>query len=69
MPLIVLKKESPTRGVSGEIEKMSKDLGVKILVGAGYDVDQIAKNVKDKYGMDKLKELVKLNFKNTEKIQ
>lgn len=52
-----------------EIEKMSKDLSMKILLGAGYDVDEIAKNIKDKYGMDKLKELVKLNFKNTEKIQ
>lgn len=52
-----------------EIEKMSKELDVKLLLGAGYDVDEIAKSIKDKYGMDKLKELVKLNFKNTEKIQ
>ena len=52
-----------------EIEKMSKELGIKILLGAGYDVDEIAKQLKDKYGIDKLKDLVKLNFKNTEKIQ
>ena len=52
-----------------EIEKMSKELDTKILLGAGYDVDEVAKKLKDKYGMDKLKELVKLNFKNTEKIQ
>ena len=48
---------------------MSEELGVKVLLSAGYDVDELAKNLKDKYGMDKLKELVKLNFKNTEKIQ
>lgn len=52
-----------------EIEKMSKKLGTKILLGASNEVDDIAKELKDKYGMDKLQELVKLNFKNTEKIQ
>ena len=52
-----------------EIEKMGKELGIKLLLGAGYDVDEIAKNIKDKYGMEKLHDLVKLNFKNTEKIQ
>lgn len=52
-----------------QIEEMSKELGVKILLGAGCDVDEIAKKLKEKYGMEKLKELVKLNFKNTEKIQ
>ena len=52
-----------------EIDKMSKELGTKLLLGAGYDVDEIAKNIKDKHGMEKLEELVKLNFKNTEKIK
>jgi len=52
-----------------EIEKMGKKLGTKIPLGAGYDVDEVAKNLKEKYGMNKLEELVKLNFKNTEKIQ
>ena len=52
-----------------QIDEMSKELGIKILLSAGRDVDELAKNIKDKYGMDKLKELVKLNFKNTEKIQ
>ena len=52
-----------------QINEMSKELNTQILLGAGYDVDEIAKKLKDKYGMDKLKELVKLNFKNTEKIQ
>lgn len=52
-----------------EIEKMSKKLDINILLGAGNDVDNIAKEIKEKYGMEKLKELAKLNFKNTEKIQ
>ena len=52
-----------------EIDKMSQNLGIKIPLGAGNDVDNIAKQIKDKYGIDKLKELAKLNFKNTEKIQ
>lgn len=52
-----------------EIAKMSNELGTKILLGAGRDVDEIAKNIKDKHGIDKLRNLVKLNFKNTQKIQ
>ena len=52
-----------------EIDKMSQNLGIKIPLGAGNDVDNIAKQIKDKYSMDKLNELAKLNFKNTEKIQ
>lgn len=52
-----------------EIEKMGKKYGEKILLGAGNDVDELAKKLKDKYGTNELKNLVKLNFKNTEKIQ
>ena len=52
-----------------EIEKMGKKYGEKILLGAGNDVDELAKKLKDKYGNNELKKMVKLNFKNTEKIQ
>ena len=52
-----------------EIDKMGKRYGEKILLGAGNDVDELAKNLKNKYGTNELKNLVKLNFKNTEKIQ
>ena len=52
-----------------EIEKMGKKYGDKILLGAGNDVDELAKKLKDKYGLDEFKKMVKLNFKNTEKIQ
>lgn len=52
-----------------EIEKMGKKYKAKILLGAGTDVDELAKELKNKYGIDELKKMVKLNFKNTEKIQ
>ena len=52
-----------------EIEKMGKKYETKILLGAGNDVDELAKKLKDKYGTNELKKMVKLNFKNTEKIQ
>lgn len=52
-----------------EIDKMGKRYGEKILLGAGNDVDELAKKLKNKYGTCELKNLVKLNFKNTEKIQ
>lgn len=52
-----------------EIDKMGKRYGEKILLGAGNDVDELAKKLKNKYGTNELKNLVKLNFKNTEKIQ
>ena len=36
--------------------------------GAGDGVDEFGKKVIKKYGTDKLNEIAKLNFKNTEKI-
>ncbi len=52
-----------------EIKKMTKKLGIKVLLGASSDVDEVAKKVKDKFGEEKLNEYVKLNFSNTKKIQ
>ena len=51
-----------------EIDKMSKDIGMDITKGASDLVDSFGKEVVKKYGTDKLKEIAKLNFKNTEKI-
>ena len=36
--------------------------------GAGDLVDEYGKKIVNEYGFDKLKEIAKLNFKNTEKI-
>ena len=52
-----------------EIAKLSNELGIMLPLGAGPIVDETAKKIKDKYGIDKLSEISKLNFKNTEKIQ
>ncbi len=52
-----------------EIKKLSNELGMFIPLGAGPIVDETAKKIKDKYGINKLREIAKLNFKNTEKIQ
>lgn len=51
-----------------EIDKMSKDLDMIIPKGAGVLVDEFGKKVIEKYGKDKLEDIAKMNFKNTEKI-
>lgn len=52
-----------------EISKMSKELGMLIPKGASDKVDEVAIKVANKYGFDKLNDVVKLNFKNTDKIK
>ena len=51
------------------MKKLSNELGIFIPLGAGPIVDDTAKKIKDKFGINKLKDIAKLNFKNTEKIQ
>ena len=51
-----------------EIDKMSKDLDMIIPKGAGVLVDEFGKKVVEKYGKNKLEDIAKMNFKNTEKI-
>lgn len=51
-----------------EFSKISKDLGMLIPKGAGDKVDEVGVKVIEKFGFDKLKEVAKLNFKNTDKI-
>lgn len=51
-----------------EMEKMSEELGAFIPKGASSIVDEFGKNIVTKFGNDKLREIAKLNFKNTEKI-
>ncbi len=51
-----------------EIDKISKEIGLLVPKGAGDGVDDFGKEVIKKYGTDKLNEIAKLNFKNTEKI-
>lgn len=51
-----------------EMDKMSRSLGIDIPKGASGLVDNVAAEIVSKYGFEKLKEIAKMNFKNTEKI-
>ena len=52
-----------------EFDKLSSDLGIPLLKGASDKVDELGLILVKKYGFEKLKEIAKLNFKNTEKIK
>jgi len=52
-----------------EMDKLSKELKITIPKGASDLVDNTAKEIVDKYGMNKLKEITKYNFKNTSKVK
>ncbi len=51
-----------------EFDKISDTLHIPLPKGAGKDVDIVGKEIVQKFGKEKLKEIAKLNFKNTERI-
>ena len=51
-----------------EFDKICDEIHIPLPKGAGHDVDEIGKEVVEKYGKEKLKEIAKYNFKNTERI-
>lgn len=51
-----------------EFDKLCDSIHIPLPKGAGKDVDSIGEEVVEKYGEDKLKDIAKLNFKNTERI-
>ncbi len=51
-----------------EMDKISKDIGMQLPKGASDSVDSFGIEVVKKFGKDKLKDIAKLNFKNTERI-
>ena len=51
-----------------EYNKLNKELGIILPKGAGLEVDKTGKLIVEKYGKNKLEEIAKLNFKNTERI-
>ena len=51
-----------------EMDKLSKSVGINLPKGANPKVDIIGKEIVSKFGKDRLKEIAKLNFKNTERI-
>lgn len=52
-----------------EFNKISTKYNIKIPKGAGPLVDEIAQKIYNQYGYDELSNLVKLNFKNINKIK
>ena len=51
-----------------EMDKISKDVMMELAKGASDLVDKVGIEIVKKYGKDKLNEIAKMNFKNTEKI-
>ena len=51
------------------MNEISDEIHIPILKGAGEDVDKLAAEIVQKYGEEKLNEIAKLNFKNTEKLK
>ena len=51
-----------------EFNKLSKNIGFELPKGASTAVDLAGTKIIEKFGKDKLKEIAKLNFKNTDKI-
>ena len=51
-----------------EFDKICDSIHIPLPKGAGKDVDSVGEEIVDKYGEDKLKEIAKYNFKNTDRI-
>ena len=51
------------------MDKLSKELNITLPKGANDIVDDIGFEIVKKYGFNKLYEVAKINFKNTEKIK
>lgn len=52
-----------------EFNKLGNSIGISLPKGASSKVDEVGIEIVKKYGFDKLKEIAKLNFKNTDKIK
>lgn len=52
-----------------EFNKLSKNIGIELPKGASNTVDEVGSKIVKEYGFDKLNEIAKMNFKNTEKIK
>lgn len=51
-----------------EFDKMCDEIHIPLPKGAGKDVDEAGEEVVEKYGEEKLQDIAKVNFKNTERI-
>ena len=51
-----------------EFDKICDEVHLPLPKGAGKDVDTIGEEVVEKYGKEKLQDIAKVNFKNTDRI-
>ena len=51
-----------------EFDKLSDEINIPLQKGAEKDVDTIGEEIVEKYGEEKLKDIAKVNFKNTDRI-
>lgn len=51
-----------------EFDKICDSIHIPLPKGAGKDVDTIGEEIVEKYGKEKLNEIAKVNFKNTDRI-
>ena len=51
-----------------EFDKICDSIHIPLPKGAGVDVDKVGEEVVENYGEDKLKDIAKVNFKNTDRI-
>ena len=51
-----------------EFDKMCDKVGLPLVKGAGPEVDKIGEELVEKYGQEKLNEVAKVNFNNTQRI-
>lgn len=51
-----------------EFDKLCDEIHIPLVKGASKEVDKIGEEVVEKYGEEKLRDIAKLNFKNTERI-
>lgn len=52
-----------------EFDKLGNSIDTFLIKGANDKVDELGIKIVNKYGFDKLKDIAKLNFKNTERIK
>lgn len=52
-----------------QFDKLGESIDTFLIKGASNKVDELGVKIVKKYGFDKLKDIAKLNFKNTEKIK
>lgn len=51
-----------------KMDELSDSVHIPLPKGAGQEVDKVAKEIKEQYGLEKLNELAKMNFSNATRI-